>query len=365
MKEMITLLKETFTEWNEDHAPRLAAAMAYYTLFSIAPVLVIAIAVAGLVFGREAVEGQLFGQIQAFVGDTGAEAVQSLVASASKPSSGIVATVLGVGTLLLGAAGVFGQLQEALNTIWGVQPKPNQGIMGMIRQRFLSFSMVLGTGFLLLVSLIISTVLTAISEYFRGALPGFDFLWGLVTFVVGFLITLVLFALIYKVVPDAHIQWRDVWIGALITTILFSIGRFVLAQYLGRGSFGSSYGAGAALIIVLLWVNYSAQIMFLGAEFTQVYARHRGAEIRPASYAEVIGASPDTEKTSAGTKPRVKAVHATAARDKGSTPQQEARGAKRQAPQPANADEPKLGSLLAMIAGFAIGVVTGRRSQRF
>jgi membrane protein len=367
MKSFFNLVRRTYSEWSDDHAPRLAAAMAYYTLFSIAPVLVIAIAVAGLAFGREAVEGQLYGQLRGFVGDTGAQAIQGLVASASRPSAGILATLLGVGTLLLGAAGVFGQLQEALNTIWGVRPRPGLGIWSMLRQRSLSFSMVLGTGFLLLVSLVLSAVLAAISEYFQGAVPGFDTLWSVVNYAVSFLITLLLFALIYKVVPDAQIAWRDVWVGALMTTVLFSIGRFALAEYLGRSSFGSTYGAGAALIIILLWVNYSAQIMFFGAEFTQVYAHARGRDIRPAPYAEAVGAGQADQPGEAGSKPHVKAVQATIARDAGSPPPQPARhtrrGASRASSSQAVAPEPGMLSVTAMAAGFIVGLFVGRRGS--
>jgi membrane protein len=283
-----SLLKDTYDEWDEDKAPRLAAALSYYTLFSLAPLLIIAIAVAGLVFGREAVQGQLFGQIRGFVGDVGAVAIEDMIKGASNQSTGIIAAVLGFGTLLLGAAGLFGQLQDALNTIWEVQPKPGLGIVETLKQRFFSFTMGLGTGFLLLVSLVISTALTAIFGYFQNLVPGIEFLWQIVTFLISFAITAGLFALMFKVIPDVDIAWRDVLLGAVVTALLFSIGRFGLAFYLGRGSFSSTYGAAGSLVIILLWVYYSAQILFFGAEFTQVYARKRGAQIKPSSHAVAI-----------------------------------------------------------------------------
>ncbi|MBD2102916.1 YihY/virulence factor BrkB family protein [Leptolyngbya sp. FACHB-261] len=284
-KAAIDLIKETITEWNEDKASRLAAALAYYTVFSLAPLLIIAIAVAGFVFGEEAARGQLDDQIQHLVGAEGADAIQAMIQGASKPSSGRIATIIGIVTLLFGASGVFGQLQEALNTIWEVAPKPGRGIVGFIKDRFLSFSMVLGTGFLLLVSLVLSAILSGISAYLGGLLPGFDILWQVVNFAISFGVTSLLFALIYKVLPDANVAWGDVTIGAIATSLLFTIGRTLIGIYLGSSGVGSTYGAAGSLVIVLLWVYYSAQILFLGAEFTQVYARKYGSRIVPASNA--------------------------------------------------------------------------------
>lgn len=308
MQKIWTLLKETYTDWSEDKAPRLAAALAYYTVFSIAPLLVIIIAIAGLVFGQEAVQGQVVEQIRGLVCETGAEAIQTMIANASQPSSSIIATVLGIATLLFGASGLFGELQDALNTIWEVQPKPDQGILGTIKQRFFSFTMVLGTAFLLLVTLVISTALATLSAYFQNLLPGFEVIWQIVNQVVGFAISMLIFGLIFKVLPDAKVAWGDVWIGAFVTALLFSIGRFALAQYLGRGSFTSTYGAAASLVVVLLWVYYSAQILFIGAEFTQVYARIYGSKITPAENAVAI-----TEEARAQQGiPRATAVRAAA-----------------------------------------------------
>lgn len=335
------LLTETFADWNEDKAPRLAAALAYYALFSLAPLLVIAIAVAGLVFGREAVEGQLFGQIKGFVGDTGAAAIQEMIKGASSPTAGIIATIIGVVTLLFGAAGLFGQLQDALNTIWEVQPKPNQGIWAMLRQRFFSFGMVLGTGFLLLISLVLSTVLAAVGEYGRQLLPGVDILWNVINLLIAFAVTTGLFALIFKFVPDAEIGWSDVWVGAVVTALLFSLGRFALAQYLGRGSFGTTYGAAGSLIIVLLWIYYSAQILFFGAEFTQVYARTYGSRIQPASNAERVG---DDEREQQGIP------HDDKTEQPAPIGQLPNRATKR-------------ASVVTTTLGFIVGIVMGRRKK--
>ncbi|XWK89563.1 MAG: YihY/virulence factor BrkB family protein [Phormidium sp.] len=275
------LLKQTFDEWNEDKASRLAAALAYYTIFSIAPLLVIVIAIAGLVFGEEAARGEIVTQIQGLVGRSGAEVIETAIQNANQPATGRIASLISIGALLFGAIGVFAQLQDSLNTIWEVQPKPNRPLKGFVQRNLLSFSMVLGIGFLLLVSLLLSATLSAISTYFSHLVPGFDVLWQVINFVVGFGVTTFLFAMIFKFLPNVHITWGDVWIGAIITSLLFSIGRFLLGWYLGNGSFGSTYGAAGSLIIILAWVYYAAQILFFGAEFTQVYARSFGSQIMP------------------------------------------------------------------------------------
>ncbi|MEH2456977.1 YihY/virulence factor BrkB family protein [Nostoc sp.] len=275
------LLQETFKEWSEDKASRLAAALAYYTIFSIAPLLIIVIAIAGAVFGEEAARGQIVGQIQGLVGKDGAQFIQTAIQNANKPHTGAIASIISVVVLLVGATGLFTELQDSLNTIWEVKPKPGRAINNMIRLRFLSFAMVIGIGFLLLVSLVISTALAALVTYFSNLIPGVDFLWQFLNFVISFAITTVLFGLIFKVLPDVKIAWSDVLIGAALTSFLFSIGRFFLGQYLGNGSFGSAYGAAGSLVVILAWVNYAAQILFFGAEFTQVYARRYGSGITP------------------------------------------------------------------------------------
>jgi membrane protein len=279
------LLKQTFDEWNEDKASRLAAALAYYTIFSLAPLLVIVIAIAGFVFGQEAARGEIVAQIQGLVGRSGAEVIETAIQNANQPTTGGIASVISIGALLFGAIGVFAQLQDALNTIWEVQPKPGRPVKGFIRRNFSAFSMVLGIGFLLLVSLVLSAVLAGVSTYFSNLLPGFGFIWQIVNFVVGFVVTTFLFAMIFKFLPNVEITWGDVWIGAVITSLLFSVGRFLLGTYLGNAGFGSTYGAAGSLIIILAWVYYAAQILFFGAEFTHVYARKYGSQIVPDKYA--------------------------------------------------------------------------------
>lgn len=276
-RTIFDLFKTTFQEWNEDKAPRLAAALAYYTAFSIAPLLVIVIAVVGLVFGQEAARGQIVQQIQNEVGRETAEIIQTMIENANSESAGILATVMGLITIILGAAGFFGQLQDALNTIWEVQPKPGRGIKDIIRERFLSFTMVLGIGFLLLVSLVISTVLSSLHNFMTGLLPQAQFLTQTLNFGLSFGIVTLLFAMIYKVLPDVDLAWKDVVIGAVITALLFTVGKFLLGLYLGNSSVASSYGVAGSFVVLLLWVYYSAQILLLGAEFTQVYARRYGS----------------------------------------------------------------------------------------
>lgn len=270
------LLRQTLNEFNADKAPRLAAALAYYTVFSLAPFLIVVIAVAGVFLGQEAVEGELAAQIEGTVGPAAANAIQELIRNARQPATSAIASLIALGTLLLGAGGVFGQLQDALNTVWGVEPKP-MTLLQTLQARFLSFAMVLGVGFLLLVSLVISTGLTILTTALTGWLPGFDLLWSLLNFALSFAIVTVLFAMIYKFLPDTDIRWSDVWVGAAFTSLLFAIGRYLLGLYLGSSSVASPYGAAGSLVIILLWVFYSAQILLFGAEFTQVYAHRRGS----------------------------------------------------------------------------------------
>jgi membrane protein len=285
LKGLWGLLKETVQDWSEDKASRLAAALAYFTIFSLAPLLVIVIAIAGLVFGREAAQNQLSGQIQDLVGQQGAGMIQTMIQNTSKPSTSIIATIIGVITLLLGASGVFGALQDALNTIWEVAPNPKAGLMAMLRNRFVSFGMILVVGFLLLVSLLLTAVLAAVGKFMGGFFPSAVLLGHVINFVVSFGGITLLFALIYKVLPDAKIAWGDVWIGAAVTSLLFTIGRLLIGLYLGRGSVGSAYGAAGSLIVLLVWTYYSAMILFLGAEFTKVYAYKYGSHIEPAENA--------------------------------------------------------------------------------
>ncbi|MGB6170056.1 MAG: YihY/virulence factor BrkB family protein, partial [Geitlerinemataceae cyanobacterium] len=249
-----SLIKQSFKEWQEDKVSQLAAALAYYTVFSLTPLLVLAIAIAGAVFGEEAARGEIVGQIQGLVGKSGAEAIETALNNANKPEISNIASVISIVVLLFGASGVFAQLQEALNAVWNVRAKPNSGVKGVIRKRFLSFSMVLAIGFLLLVSLVLSAALSALASFQANLLPGLDSLWQLVNFVLSFGLITLLFALIYKYLPDVKIAWGDVWVGATITALLFSFGKYILGLYLGQGSFGSAYGAAGSLVILLAWV---------------------------------------------------------------------------------------------------------------
>ncbi len=275
------LLKTTYTEWSEDKASRLAASLAYYTAFSVAPLLLISIAIAGLVFGDEAARGQVFAQLRGLLGDEGAAALETAVQNSGQQGAGTVATIIGLATLIWSASNVFGQLQEALNTIWEVQPNPNAGIMATIKRRFLSMTMVLGIGFLLLVSLMLSSALGLVGNFFNDLLPGGAWLWQIVNFAISFGVVMLLFAAIYKVLPDVTIAWGDVWIGAAFTALLFTVGKLLIGLYLGHASVGSTFGAAGSLLVFLVWVYYSAQILFFGAEFTQVYARIYGSHIEP------------------------------------------------------------------------------------
>lgn len=286
--DVLPLLKETARSWSEDKSPRLAAALAYYTLFSIAPLVLITIAIAGLFFGEEAAAGQISGQIQHLVGAQAAQGIEGMVQNAGHKGHGTVASIVGIVTLLFGAAGVFGQLKDALNTIWGVEPKPGRGVWGFIKDRFLSLSMVLGVGFLLLVSLVLSAAAAAVSRFLGGMLPGVAWLAPVLDLLLSTGLVTLLFAMIFKILPDAEVQWRDVWVGAFGTAVLFAIGKFLIGLYLGRPGVASAYGAAGSLIVMLLWVYYSAQILFFGAEFTKVYAQKYGSRIVPEKDARAV-----------------------------------------------------------------------------
>ena len=288
LRGIFTLLKQTYQKWSEDKAPRLGAALAYYTVFSLAPLLVVVIALAGLVFGQKAAEGQIVGQLGGLVGEQSAQAIQGMIANAWKPKSGIVATILGTATLLLGASGVFGQLQDALNTVWGVKPKPNLGIWGMLRQRFASLTTLLGTAFLLMVSLVLSAALAAVGTAFHHWLPVPEAVLQALEFLISFGVITLLFAMMFKLLPDIKMSWGDVWLGAVVTALLFTIGKFALGLYLGKSDIGSSFGAAGSLVILLVWIYYSGQILLFGAEFTAVYANSSGSRIVPSEIAEPV-----------------------------------------------------------------------------
>ena len=280
-KTMWEIVKETASDWSEDNATRLAAALAYYTVLSIAPLLVLAVSVAGLVFGEEAAKGQIASELSSIVGPQAGEGIQTVLTHAKSPEEGVVGSIVGIVVLLFGASGVFGELQSSLNAIWNVAPKPGRGVWGMLRQRFFSFTMVLSVAFLLLVSLVLSALLAGVGKFLSSSLPGGEVVWQVVNFSVSFGVITLLFALIFKVVPDVQIKWSDVWIGAAVTALLFTVGKWGLGLYLGRASVASPYGAAGSLIVLVVWVYYAAQLLFFGAEFTQVYTQHRGSRIVP------------------------------------------------------------------------------------
>ena len=282
------LLKETSKEWNEDKASRLAAGLAYYAIFSLAPLLIIVIAIAGLVFGEDAAKGQIVGQIQNQVGKEAAGQIQTMLVMTSQKGTGTFATIIGIVTLLLGATGVFGQLQDALNTIWEVAPKPGRGVFGLIRDRFLSFAAVLGIGLLLLASLILSALLAAFITFAHNLLPGLETLLEILNTVFSFGVITLMIAMIYVILPDVKIAWRDVWVGSATTALLFTIGKTLIEIYLGRVAVGSAYGAAGSLVVILVWVNYSAQILLFGAELTHVYAKRYGSGIVPTKNAVLL-----------------------------------------------------------------------------
>jgi membrane protein len=277
-KAALDIVKESFKEFGEDKAPRLGAALAYYTIFSIAPLLLITITIVGMVFHKEAAQGLIDDQLAHLIGKQGGEAIQSMVKGAGdKKNTGIVASIVGFVILLFGASGVFVQLKDALNTIWDVpEKKQASGVMGFIKTRFLSFGLVLAVGFLLLVSLVISTVLSGVGKF----LSGMAFLapvLGILNFTISFAVITALFALIFKYLPDIKLTWKDVFLGAAITSLLFTIGKSLIGLYLGKSSVTSAYGAAGSLVVLLIWIYYSAQILFFGAELTQVYTRHHGS----------------------------------------------------------------------------------------
>ena len=282
MSSVVEIVGETFHEWSEDKASRLSAALAYYTVFSIPPLMVVAIGIASLFTDRATIEEQVVNQAASLMGRQGGEGIQTILQSAEQPGNGeLLPTLFGVALLLFGASGVFTQLQDAMNTIFGVKPDPKRGIMGLIKDRFLSFTMVLTIGFILLVSLMLSTVLASFGSFVGGLVTEAEILLWILNFIISFGVFMLLFALIFKTIPDIRIAWRDVLVGAAITALLFKIGEYALGFYFERSDPTSAFGAAGSIILLLLWIYYSAQIIFLGAEFTEVYARRVGSGVQP------------------------------------------------------------------------------------
>jgi len=278
---MWTLVKETFVKWYADNPGQRGAAMAFYAIFAIAPLLIIAVAIAGSVFGIQATENQIVGAIQHIVGPEIALALQATVKSASRSQAGGFSAIIGVMTLLLGAVGVLGELQSTLNAIWHVKPEPGQQFLRWVRDQLMILVMVMGIGFFLLLSLVISTGTAALSQSITERVPSSASYWRWMDLLVSFVLLTILFAVTYKVVPAVRIAWRDVWVGAVVTSMLFTLGKFLIGWYLARSSIASAYGAAGSIIVILLWVYYCAQVCLFGAEFTWVHAHHYGSGILP------------------------------------------------------------------------------------
>lgn len=285
MRKAWQLIRETVSESLNDNVMRLSAALSYYAVFSLAPLLLIAIAVAGAVFSEQAASGLVASELEASIGRTASEAVQEMLVRSQTNADNIVATIVGIVMMIFGAGGVFYQLQDALNTVWGLTAKPGLGIRGMLRDRAVSFSMVLGVGFLLLVSLVLTTTLQAMNSMISEMIPLHPVFWSIVGSVISFAVVTLLFAAIFQVLPDAEVAWRDVWLGAIVTAALFTIAKFGLSWYLSREATSSTYGPAGALVLIMLWVYFSSIILLVGAEFTQVFARSRGHGIKPSPHA--------------------------------------------------------------------------------
>lgn len=292
LRPILKLFGDAFSSWKNDYAPSMGAALAYYTVFSVAPLLLIVISVAGLVFGRDAARGEIFAQLAGLMGAQGAMAVQGMLEALNKPTEGIVATVVGIVLVLIGATTVFGELQDAMDRIWRAPARDtSSGIWSLVRVRLLSFSMVMGIGFLLMVSLVASAALAAVGKWWSPMFGGWATLAQAVNFVFSFAMVTVIFAMIYKLMPRVTVQWRDVWIGAGVTALLFTVGKHLIGLYIGKSSVASGYGAAGSLVVLLVWVYYSAQIFLLGAEFTWVYAHRYGSFRKTGKLAPVQTAS--------------------------------------------------------------------------
>jgi membrane protein len=279
---LLKLFWAAITGWSKDNVPRLGASLAYYTLFAISPILIIAIAIAGSVFGAEAVRGQIVSQIDGLIGRQGAEAVQMVLEGAHRDRAGTLAVIVGTITLVVAASGAFLELQHALNTIFRVKTDAKKsGLQRLILSRLRSFGVVVSIGFILMVSLLVSAALTALSARVQRSMFGSPLLLQAINMVVSLAVTTLLFGLIYRLLPDVRLAWRDVWTGAFVTSILFSIGKFLIGLYLGNSSVASSYGAAGSIVVLLVWVYYSAQVILLGAEFTRVYAEDRRGRAPP------------------------------------------------------------------------------------
>jgi membrane protein len=310
LSNLWSMIKETVGAWVDDFAPSMGASIAYYTVFSIAPLLIIVIAIAGFIWGEEAASGYLYAQLGGILGDEGTKAVQAMVAGASDRKDGVIASVVGVVLLALGATTVFAELQSDLDRIWKAPAvKKTEGLWGMLRSRVLSLGLVVSIGFLLLVSLVVSAALAAFGKWWGGVFGNVEWLFHILDFVVSIGVITVMFALMYKILPSLKIAWHDVWIGAVVTALLFTIGKFAVGLYVGKAGVASSFGTAGSLAVLLVWVYYSAQIFLLGAEFTWVFAHRFGSrrdEVKPQTAKEGLATTdaPHGERRPAGARER-------------------------------------------------------------
>lgn len=288
-QHLLPVLKRTFAQFQENNSLRLAAALSYTAVFSIPPLLIVVIAIAGAVFGQEAVTGQVFGQLRGLLGADAAAGLQKIIVNFNRHDAGPLATTVGVGTLLFGATTFFATLQESLNDIWNLKPKPKNGLMQWLKTRVLSLGLVLSVGFLLLVSLVLSAGLAAVGTYLRGLLPDVTVvLFFVVDLVLSLVLISVVFALLFRYLPDARVAWRNVWPGAILTAVLFIIGKYLIGLYVAKADPGSAYGAAGSVVVLLVWVYYSALLVFFGAEFTQEFLARFGEKIQPKEYAVAV-----------------------------------------------------------------------------
>jgi membrane protein len=295
-KEIWRLLKETISEFQFNQVSLLASSLAYYTVFSLAPLLIITIMIVGAIFGEAAAQGEIVGRIQGVVGEEGAQVIETAIANLREDTNGgLFRFLISLGFLIFGASGVFAQIQNALDKIWEVKPEPGRNIFNFLRKRLLSFAMVLVIAFLLIVSLVANTVLAALIALLSDFLPGLGYVWQLLSFLVSLGMVTLLFAAIYTILPDAHVEWRDAFAGAIITAVLFMLGQFFFGLFLSRTEFGSAYGVAGSLVIIITWAYYAAHILFLGAEFTKVYARRHGSPIVPEEHAVSISSKNQTQ----------------------------------------------------------------------
>lgn len=288
------LLKITCLEWWNDDTFRLAASLAFYTIFSLAPVLLIAVGVASFFFNQETAAARIEGEVRSMVGAEGAQAVRQVIEASKGLGSGAWAVAAGIGTLIVGATTVFGELQSALNKIWDVESEPKRGlVLKLVAHRARSFAIALGVGFLLLVSLVFSAVISGLQEYMTQWMPTVPWLWQFANIVASFFVVALLFAMIYRFLPDVRLGWKDVWVGASATGLLFTAGKYLIGLYLGKTAVASAFGAAGSFVVLLFWIYYSALISFFGAEFTQVYARRHGSGIQPLAQARRVGNKSD------------------------------------------------------------------------